>query len=109
MGKAEAQQQHAIRRYRERYGFTLDDDQYAELCERARTSERIEIKQSDRVSIRRVSDVCMDRDVVVVWDKKRGKIVTFLNQDYRETYDAVMSANSDPVIGDVLPWKHLTL
>jgi len=76
--KRQAEAAHAKRRALQRFGLTLNSDQLQALSRmiRAGRSECIE-RESNRVSVHRLEwQGCV---VVVVYDRLRKQIVTFLN------------------------------
>lgn len=75
--KADCQRAHAKRRFQERCGIQLTKELRKELLSRIRTggSEPVE-SQSLRVKLHRI--LIGDDYRVVVYDKKRGEIVTVL-------------------------------
>lgn len=75
--KSELQREHAKKRAMERYGLTLNREQYGELVKKIqRGNARLMQKQSLRVSVWEIE--IRGFKVLVVYDKKRHNIVTFL-------------------------------
>jgi hypothetical protein len=84
--KAKRQKAHARRRARERYGLSLKQHEYHELCRRIQ--ENIDCKflyrQSNRVSLFALK--WGGEWLPVVYDKQRHTVVTVLPQEALEPY-----------------------
>jgi hypothetical protein len=79
--KAISQKIHALRRFRERYGQSLTEKQYKELCSLVMQGKTTVIeKQSLRVSRRKVTYNGID--IYFCYDHKRHKINTFLKPEW---------------------------
>jgi hypothetical protein len=80
--KAESEFKHAQRRARERYDIDLHQDRYTQLCKQIESGQGEFLgKQSLRLSVWRIQTVDSNGDKVspvVIYDKSRHQIVTFL-------------------------------
>lgn len=90
---AEAQMKHAIRRALERYGFTVLETEYFEICRMIR--ETIKGRLCSR-EVKRLKDQrgkrsewqvkhC-GRDFLIVWDDVTKRIVTFLKPEWADNF-----------------------
>lgn len=96
--KAEAQFRHAQRRAAERYGITLGWGEYLGLCRQIQDGWGEYLgKQSNRVTVWRVDamatidEVLVPVRAVVVYDKLRHRIVTFLPKDITDAKGVCLS------------------
>jgi len=82
--KAKTQLRHAIRRARERFGLYLNEDKMRGIAKKIRHGEaEFFDKQSLRVSRFKV---CVDGvEMVAVYDKRRGTVVTVLTVEMAES------------------------
>ena len=68
---------HAKRRAKERYGIEFNRKQHDEIVALIR-SGRFILKQEQSARIRIYDIVYMQQDMRIVYDKKRGQVVSFL-------------------------------
>ena len=82
--KSKTQLKHAIRRVRERFGLRLNEDQMRGIAKKiGRGEAEFFDKQSLRVSRFKVSVDGVE--MVAVYDKKRGTVVTVLTMEMAES------------------------
>lgn len=79
--KAISQKIHALKRFRERYHYSLTNEQYKELCKMVMDGKTTIIeRQSHRVSRRKATYNGLD--IYFCYDHKRKKINTFLKPEW---------------------------
>ncbi len=79
--KAESQKVHAMKRFKERYGFDITTKQYNEMCSLVRNKKAVLLeKQSIRVRKMRIN--YLDRTIYFCYDTERHKINTFLKPEW---------------------------
>jgi hypothetical protein len=85
LSKAASEFRHAQRRAKERYGIELNKDRYMQLCTQVKDGKGQYLgKQSLRLSVWRIDaqdDSGKAVRPVVIYDKQRHRIVTFLPPD----------------------------
>lgn len=83
-GKIIAQQKHAYRRASQRYDLELKEHEYNEINGQIRKQRDAKClyRQSNRVTVWKVK--FKDKELFVVYDKKRNQVVTFLKKEMVE-------------------------
>jgi hypothetical protein len=76
--KAKTERRHALRRFRERFGFSVHDHEYVEIVRKIQNNEaKYLARQSNRVTLWQQN--VRGEEVVLFYDKMRKEIVTVLN------------------------------
>ena len=78
--KRSNQKKHAMRRFKERFGIELTSSQYKGAIRKIQSGKAKFIERQS-VSVTVFKIIVCGIEVVAVYDKSRGRIVTFLTED----------------------------